>query len=612
MPFLVVPMPRNSQSSKEGEEQKCKSLNAKTSDEDLQQQQRNGWVFYGEFGTSLARITEKRDPSSGPEEYNATMEGTPIVAQHWVLLESQKEDCQITTVKDVVPDWLESLQRMKHANVLAFMGMTRATNTTYGKHFAAFPQWDETLFHFVQREGPAQGATAWDWSQQIAEGLSFLHDTINVVHRTLSSKCICVQHDHYSDGLDFDHATMKIGGYYAACHPGTLTDRPAIKEGMAPEVSANSKAAFSEDIWCCGAIFREIFTGKGNFDASSGVDLTEKNMRAMFALCRQPIPENRPSAKKLVRLTSTRGADAPGFENPVRSRSTSFISKSQTAVKKMFRKQSRRSSATSYSDVDTDSAFDDVADATSSFSFSSAQSFSQQDLFSLLRKTTSPDEKCDAIQEESSKQSESKKGQETCVVIEPLLDDDVMHWVRELRRLRLELANELALQKKKTLSAAVWRNIRFLTWKDLFLPSTALASTLQNDSKVSKDSQGLIARTCCVDKESIDGLGLHLFSDPEDCDVIIANIDANSPCSVGALPSPMERGDVLVGINGSPVGGLGLYEVLKHIAVASCGDTIVFNVVPASEMCVFLAHEVRKLQQSSYVLTPTRRASLGV
>jgi hypothetical protein len=87
---------------------------------------------------------------------------------------------------------------------------------------------------------------------------------------------------------------------------------------------------------------------------------------------------------------------------------------------------------------------------------------------------------------------------------------------------------------------------------------------------------GLTTRSCHAVRSKSDGLGLHVYGDERHCGVMVTKVFGGGD-PARWLPDPPRRGDVIVGINGRFVLGLGLDAVM--MALAAADEELVLNLV---------------------------------
>ncbi|KAL3310845.1 hypothetical protein Ciccas_010581 [Cichlidogyrus casuarinus] len=201
------------------------------------------------------------------------------------------------------------LRRLQHPNVIKFIGVCVESPCfcvlmelcPYGHLF-------EMIHHSNLELRPENLA---DWAMQIAQGMDYLHEIHDIIHRDLKSPNVLIGADHNLKISDFGHSKAgKQGQSMQMSFAGTFA-------WMAPEIIRSEPCSSKVDVWSFGVILWELLTGKIPYE---GVDSTaiiwgvgsEKlclplpmtcptEMRVLIKRCCMPNAKDRPRFNEILR-----------------------------------------------------------------------------------------------------------------------------------------------------------------------------------------------------------------------------------------------------------------------------------------------------------------------
>ena len=157
------------------------------------------------------------------------------------------------------------------------------------------------------------------------------------------------------------------------------------------------------------------------------------------------------------------------------------------------------------------------------------------------------------------------------LVIHEQADTDVAKWMQPLR---VQPARGRRWSISKRLQSS-WSAVK---WGDVLA---------KDADRAPQCAQSLIARTHCIDRSGESNLGLHIFADRLHDSVMVLKVEPGGACA-NASPDAPKCGDVIVGINGKYVAGLGLDAVLNEIAAADA--KLVLNVSSPKQVLATRGH----------------------
>jgi eukaryotic-like serine/threonine-protein kinase len=160
---------------------------------------------------------------------------------------------------------------LNHPNILALHDIGLHDGTSY----LVSELLEGTTLREQLTKGALSARKAMEYGLQIAQGLAAAHDK-DIVHRDLKPENIFVTKDGRVKILDFGLATAPI---QAATPDGTTLSqtKPGVVLGtvgyMSPEQVRGDHIDYRSDIFSCGAVLYEMFSGERAFQGDSGVEI---------------------------------------------------------------------------------------------------------------------------------------------------------------------------------------------------------------------------------------------------------------------------------------------------------------------------------------------------
>ena len=114
-------------------------------------------------------------------------------------------------------------------------------------------------------KGPIHETTSLKYIQQIAKGVSYLHEN-GIMHCDIKSENIMIDEENNVKIIDFGHAIKYQDGELFYRIVGT----PLY---LAPEIVSNKGYDYRIDIWMIGILYFEMVTGNPPFDGESFIDI---------------------------------------------------------------------------------------------------------------------------------------------------------------------------------------------------------------------------------------------------------------------------------------------------------------------------------------------------
>ncbi|KAL5105866.1 Mitogen-activated protein kinase kinase kinase 12 [Taenia crassiceps] len=222
--------------------------------------------------------------------YKATLRGR-VIAVKKVSKQSETE--------------IRHLRGLCHPNVVQFLGVS-----IDGPWYSILMEYcpNGTFFELLHNNPPVNIDNIIDWTQQIAQGMNYLHSH-KVVHRDLKSPNILISEDGQLKISDFGVSKEFTENSTKMSFAGTVA-------WMAPEIMRGEPCSFKVDVWSFGVIVWEILTCEVPFN---GVDCgaiiygiasnlfslpiptaCPTEFRVLMKRCWSPRPRNRPSFPQIL------------------------------------------------------------------------------------------------------------------------------------------------------------------------------------------------------------------------------------------------------------------------------------------------------------------------
>ncbi|KAL5961434.1 Mitogen-activated protein kinase kinase kinase 12 [Taenia solium] len=222
--------------------------------------------------------------------YRATLRGR-VIAVKKVSKQSETE--------------IRHLRGLCHPNVVQFLGVS-----IDGPWYSILMEYcpNGTFFELLHNNPPVSIDNIIDWTQQIAQGMNYLHSH-KVVHRDLKSPNILISEDGQLKISDFGVSKEFTENSTKMSFAGTVA-------WMAPEIMRGEPCSFKVDVWSFGVIVWEILTCEVPFN---GVDCgaiiygiasnlfslpiptaCPTEFRVLMKRCWSPKPRNRPSFPQIL------------------------------------------------------------------------------------------------------------------------------------------------------------------------------------------------------------------------------------------------------------------------------------------------------------------------
>ena len=204
---------------------------------------------------------------------------------------------------------IEILKELNHKNIVRYYGMVKGNDS-----FSILMEYVKggTIRDQISDKGALQEKIVSRYSQQILEGLSYLHKS-HIVHRDL--KCANVLLDEHDNCKLVDFGMSKYGDEIRSTS-GCNTFCGTIY-WMSPETIRGQSYGWKSDIWSFGCMVLEMLNGEPPYRESSPyeaiVRIVQEDLAPRFAYdildhcaifinaCLQKEPQNRPSAENLLR-----------------------------------------------------------------------------------------------------------------------------------------------------------------------------------------------------------------------------------------------------------------------------------------------------------------------
>lgn len=104
----------------------------------------------------------------------------------------------------------------------------------------------------------------------IARGLSYLHNNVNIIHGNLTSSNVLLDDNYHARIADYGLSKLMT----TAANSNVIATAGALGY-RAPELSKLKKASTKTDVYSLGVIILELLTGKSPGDAANGVYLPQ-------------------------------------------------------------------------------------------------------------------------------------------------------------------------------------------------------------------------------------------------------------------------------------------------------------------------------------------------
>jgi serine/threonine-protein kinase len=151
-----------------------------------------------------------------------------------------------------------------------------------------------TLKAIIKEEGPLAVDRAMDIAQQVAEGLSVIHQQ-GVVHRDIKPQNLMVQTDGTVKVMDFGIARM--ADLSALTQSGFLVGTPHY---ISPEQAMGQRVDHRSDIYSLGVVLYEMLMGKVLFDGDSPVTVALMHVKDPVPSLRLQRTDIPPQVEQLV------------------------------------------------------------------------------------------------------------------------------------------------------------------------------------------------------------------------------------------------------------------------------------------------------------------------
>lgn len=226
-----------------------------------------------------------------------TSNGEQIAVKQIMLDVTDREKAEREYQK--VREEVEILKTLQHKNIVSFLGMRRE-----GEEVSIFMQYvtGGSIAQLLARFGPLDEPVFCTYTQQILEGVKYLHDK-NVIHRDIKGGNVMLMPNSTIKLVDFGCAKRLCYtlNKNSLCNPTSLQGTPYW---MAPEVVQETGHGKKSDIWSIGCTVFEMATKNPPWS----------NMNpyaAIFAICSsKPVPclpsEFSQKAQDFVRVCLTR------------------------------------------------------------------------------------------------------------------------------------------------------------------------------------------------------------------------------------------------------------------------------------------------------------------
>nr|CDS22203.1 mitogen activated protein kinase kinase kinase [Echinococcus granulosus] len=200
---------------------------------------------------------------------------------------------------------IRHLRGLCHPNVVQFLGVS-----IDGPWYSILMEYcpNGTFFELLHNNPPVSTDNIIDWTQQIAQGMNYLHSH-KVVHRDLKSPNILISEGGKLKISDFGVSKEFTENSTKMSFAGTVA-------WMAPEIMRGEPCSFKVDVWSFGVIVWEILTSEVPFN---GVDCgaiiygiasnlfslpiptaCPTEFRVLMKRCWSPKPRNRPSFPQIL------------------------------------------------------------------------------------------------------------------------------------------------------------------------------------------------------------------------------------------------------------------------------------------------------------------------
>lgn len=206
-----------------------------------------------------------------------TSDGEQIAVKQIVLDVSDREKAEREYQK--VQEEVEILKTLQHKNIVSFLGMRRE-----GEEVSIFMQYvtGGSIAQLLARFGPLDEPVFCSYTQQILEGVKYLHDR-NVIHRDIKGGNVMLMPNSTIKLVDFGCAKRLCYSLNknSLCNPTSLQGTPYW---MAPEVIQETGHGKKSDIWSIGCTVFEM--------ATKSPPWSDMNpYAAIFAICSsKPVP----------------------------------------------------------------------------------------------------------------------------------------------------------------------------------------------------------------------------------------------------------------------------------------------------------------------------------
>ena len=173
---------------------------------------------------------------------------------------------------------VEFLAAFRHANVLNVTDLMLVRRTI----FLVMPRLDTDLGRVIRSSQTLTPLHVQYFTEQTLDGLSYLHESCNVMHRDLKPANILVNEDCELRISDFGLARLEPSAPIASSLPaegegGLLTEYVVTRWYRAPElVLCSPTYTKAVDLWSVGCILAELIGRKPIFPGSSHCDQLER------------------------------------------------------------------------------------------------------------------------------------------------------------------------------------------------------------------------------------------------------------------------------------------------------------------------------------------------
>jgi serine/threonine protein kinase len=197
----------------------------------------------------------------------------------------------------------EMVYNIRHTNLLPYSDC----NEERGMLYFVMP-WCERG-STASQTGQMSETEAWHFLADVSSGLAYLHQK-NIIHQDIKPDNVLISNDNSYLITDFDISVKTRNTRLMG------DDVPAGTAAyMAPERFGSHEAPIqASDVWALGASLYELLTGtfpfgdNGGLYQKTGIAIPSVNrhitrhLQSVIALCLQPEPWNRPTAKELTEL----------------------------------------------------------------------------------------------------------------------------------------------------------------------------------------------------------------------------------------------------------------------------------------------------------------------